>query len=96
MFQRTGALDTGGLTSLAEALQFLSATTLTRLLVVSLATHLLAETATFTQLAETTNGVLDRFAGTDPELHHNLNSRGLTSRFGLQNDDWYGFESNEQ
>jgi hypothetical protein len=54
------------LTGLAEALEFLATPAFAGLLVVGLATHFLAETAPFTQLAEAADRLLDRLAGTHP------------------------------
>ena len=54
------------LSGLAEALEFLAAPALAGLLVVGLATHLLAESAPLAQLAEAADRLLDRFAGTHP------------------------------
>ncbi len=67
--------DSGGLAGLAESLQFLAASTLAGLLIIRLASHLLAEAAAFAQLAEPSDGVLNRLAGTNPELHHNPDPR---------------------
>jgi hypothetical protein len=58
--------DSGGLASLPQSLQFLAPTTLAGLLVVSFATHFLAESATLAQLAEAADGLLNRLAGTNP------------------------------
>jgi len=58
--------DAGGLAGLAEALEFLAATTLAGLLVIRLAPHLFPKTATLAEFAEASDGFLDRLAGTDP------------------------------
>jgi hypothetical protein len=58
--------DAGRLAGLAEALQFFAAAAFTGLLVISLAAHFLAQAAALTELPEAPDGVLDRFAGTDP------------------------------
>jgi hypothetical protein len=47
------------LASLAQALQFLTATALAGLLIVGLAPHFLPETAALAQFAEATNRFLD-------------------------------------
>jgi hypothetical protein len=54
------------LAGLAEALELLAAPALAGLLVVGLATHLLAEAAPLAQLAEAADRLLDRLAGTHP------------------------------
>jgi hypothetical protein len=54
------------LTGLAEALQFLASPAFARLLIISLAAHLLAESAPFAQFAEAADRLLDRLAGTHP------------------------------
>jgi len=54
------------LTGLAESLEFFPATALAGLLVISLAPHFLPKAAALAQLAEASNGFLDRLAGTDP------------------------------
>src|SRR5262249_51064165 len=66
--RRSGVSDPGRLvlTGLAEALEFLAAPALAGLLVVGLATHLLAESAPLAQLAEAADRLLDRLAGTHP------------------------------
>jgi hypothetical protein len=58
--------DSSGLAGLAEPLELFTATTLAGLLVISLATHLLPKAAALAQLAEASDGFLDRLAGTDP------------------------------
>jgi hypothetical protein len=58
--------DAGGLAGLAEALQLLAASALAGLLVVGLAPHLFPKAAALAQLAEASDGFLDRLAGTDP------------------------------
>jgi len=61
-----GSSDPGGLASLAEALQLLAAAAFAGLLVVRLAAHLFAKTATLAELSESADGLLDRLTGTDP------------------------------
>jgi hypothetical protein len=63
--EREGS-DPGGLASLAESLQLLATATLAGLLVIGLAPHLLAEPAALTELAEASDRLLDRLAGSDP------------------------------
>ena len=52
------------LAGLAESLEFLAAPALAGLLVVGLSTHFLAEAASFAELAEAADRLLDRLAGT--------------------------------
>jgi hypothetical protein len=59
-------LNPGCLAGLAEPLELLAASALAGLLIVRLATHLLAEAASLAELPESTDGILDRLAGTDP------------------------------
>jgi hypothetical protein len=54
------------LAGLAESLEFFSATALAGLLVISLSPHFFPKAAALAQLAEASNGFLDRLAGTDP------------------------------
>jgi hypothetical protein len=54
------------LTGLAEPLELLSASALAGLFVISLAPHFFPKAAALAQLAEASNGFLDRLAGTDP------------------------------
>jgi hypothetical protein len=54
------------LTSLAQALEFLAAATLTRLFVVGFAAHFLAQSAPLAKLAEAANRFLDGLTGTNP------------------------------
>jgi hypothetical protein len=54
------------LAGLAEALQLLATAALARLLVIRLATHLLAEAAALAELAEPTDGFLNRLPRTNP------------------------------
>jgi hypothetical protein len=58
--------DSRGLSGLAEPLELFPATALAGLLVISLAPHLFPKAASLAQLAEASNGFLDRLAGTDP------------------------------
>jgi hypothetical protein len=58
--------DPGGLTGFAEPLELLSASALAGLLVISLAPHFFPKAASLAELAESSNGFLDRLAGTDP------------------------------
>jgi len=58
--------DPAGLADLAKPFEFFPASALAGLFVVSLAAHLFAEAAAFAQLAEASDGFLDRLAGTDP------------------------------
>jgi len=55
-----------GLADLAEPFEFFPASALAGLFVISLAAHLFAEAAALAQLAEASDGFLDRLAGTDP------------------------------
>jgi hypothetical protein len=54
------------LAGLAEPLQLLAATALAGLFIVCLATHLFPEAAALAELAETTDGFLNRFPRTNP------------------------------
>jgi hypothetical protein len=54
------------LPGLAEPLELFSATALAGLLVVRLAPHFFPKAAALAQLAEASDGFLDRLAGTDP------------------------------
>jgi len=58
--------DSGGLASFAKTLEFLTTAALTRLLVIRLAPHLFAKSATFAKFTEATDRFLDRLAGTNP------------------------------
>jgi hypothetical protein len=58
--------DSGGLAGLAESFELFSATALAGLLVIGLAPHFFPKAAALAQLAEASNGFLDRLAGTDP------------------------------
>jgi hypothetical protein len=59
-------LDPGGLASFSETLQFLATAAFAGLLVISLATHFLAQPASLAKFAETTDRFLDRLARTNP------------------------------
>jgi hypothetical protein len=58
--------DSGGLTSFAEPLELLAASSLAGLFVISLAPHFFPKAAALAQLAEASNGFLNRLARTDP------------------------------
>ena len=54
------------LTSLAQSLQFLSPTPLTRLLIVGLSPHFLPQTTSLAQLSETAHRLLNGLSGSNP------------------------------
>jgi hypothetical protein len=58
--------DSGGLSGLAESFELFAASALAGLFVIRLAPHFFPKAAAFAQLAEASNGFLDRLAGTDP------------------------------
>jgi hypothetical protein len=61
-----GGSNAGSLACLSEPLEFFAPPSLAGLLVIGLPPHLFAEPAALTELAETTNGILNRLAGANP------------------------------